>query len=44
MTREEPMFDGLNAIPWCDLKHAYGSGEEVPMWLRQLASEDEHIR
>lgn len=38
------MFDGLNAIPWYDLKHAYGSAEEVPMWLRQLTSSDEHIR
>jgi len=38
------MFDGLNAIPWYDLKHAYGSAEEVPMWLRQLASEDEQLR
>lgn len=38
------MFDGLNALPWYDLKHAYGSAEEVPMWLRQLTSRDERIR
>lgn len=38
------MFDGLNALPWYDLTHAYGSAEEVPMWLRQLASYDEHTR
>lgn len=38
------MFEGLNAIPWHDLRHAYGSAEEVPMWLRQLASDDEQVR
>lgn len=38
------MFEGLNAIPWSDLTHAYGSAEEVPRWLRQLASHDEHAR
>jgi aminoglycoside 2''-phosphotransferase len=38
------MFDGLNAIPWYDLKHAYGSGEEVPMWLRQLVLDDADLR
>jgi hypothetical protein len=42
--RRIDMFDGLNAIPWYDLKHAYGSAEEVPMWLRQLTSSDESIR
>jgi hypothetical protein len=42
--RRADMFDGLNALPWYDLKHAYGSAEEVPMWLRQLASHDECIR
>ncbi|GHO84888.1 HEAT repeat domain-containing protein [Dictyobacter formicarum] len=38
------MFDGLNALPWLDLKHAYGSAEEVPMWLRQLISPYDYIR
>jgi aminoglycoside 2''-phosphotransferase len=38
------MFEGLNSIPWVDLTHAYGSAEEVPMWLRQLASDDEQVR
>lgn len=38
------MFEGLNAIPWADLPHAYGSGEEVPVWLRQLTSDDEQVR
>lgn len=27
------MFEGLNAIPWADLKHAYGSAGEVPEML-----------
>ncbi len=39
-----PLFEGLNAIPWAELLHAYGSGEEVPVWLRQLASDDEQVR
>jgi aminoglycoside 2''-phosphotransferase len=38
------MFEGLNAIPWAELTHAYGSAEEVPMWLRQLRSLDAEIR
>src|SRR5579885_300973 len=38
------MFRDLNIIPWHDLTHAYGSAEEVPMWLRQVASSDERIR
>jgi aminoglycoside 2''-phosphotransferase len=38
------MFEGLNAIPWAELQHAYGSAEEVPVWLRQLASDDEQVR
>jgi hypothetical protein len=38
------MFEGLNAIPWAELSHAYGSVEEVPVWLRQLTSDDEQVR
>jgi aminoglycoside 2''-phosphotransferase len=38
------MFEGLNAIPWTELTHAYGSAEEVPMWLRQLRSPDAETR
>jgi aminoglycoside phosphotransferase (APT) family kinase protein len=34
------MFEGLNEIPWADLRHAYGPADEVPMWLRQLVSSD----
>jgi hypothetical protein len=39
-----PMFEGLNAIPWAELSQAYGSAEEVPVWLRQLTSDDEQVR
>lgn len=38
------MFEGLHAIPWAELPHAYGSPEEVPVWLRQLTSDDEQVR
>jgi aminoglycoside 2''-phosphotransferase len=38
------MFEGLNAIPWGELTHAYGSAEEVPVWLRQLTSADAKVR
>lgn len=38
------MFEELNAIPWAELSHAYGSAEEVPVWLRQLTSDDEQVR
>jgi hypothetical protein len=38
------MFEGLNTIPWAELTHAYGSAEEVPMWLRQLMSHDAKVR
>ena len=37
------MFEGLNAIPWANLKHAYGSADEVPMWLCRLASPDDSV-
>jgi aminoglycoside phosphotransferase (APT) family kinase protein len=32
------VFEGLNAIPWVELSHAYGSAEEVPVWVRRLIS------
>jgi hypothetical protein len=38
------MLEGLSAIPWAELDHAYGSAEEVPLWLRQLAAEDAGVR
>jgi hypothetical protein len=34
------MLEGLDKIDWSRLGHAYGSAEDVPDLLRQLASED----
>ncbi|QXE34060.1 hypothetical protein KQY30_06900 [Streptomyces sp. GMY02] len=35
------VFADLDAQPWADLQHAYGSAADVPGLLRGLASEDE---
>lgn len=35
------MLDGLDAIDWARLRHAYGSAEDVPDLLRDLASDDD---
>ncbi|MFE1960586.1 hypothetical protein [Streptomyces sp. NPDC059479] len=35
------VFTDLDAQPWAELEHAYGSAEDVPALLRGLASEDE---
>src|SRR6266700_4687850 len=37
------MLDKLMTIPWYELFHAYGSAEEVPIWIRQLMSHDESV-
>lgn len=29
-------MDGLDEIPWCQLSHAYGTAEDVPVLLREL--------
>ncbi|MEU1405947.1 HEAT repeat domain-containing protein [Streptomyces sp. NPDC005728] len=34
------MFTGIDEVDWASLQHAYGSAEEVPGWLRGLASTD----
>lgn len=34
------MFDGLDQIAWHTLSHAYGEADEVPKWLRALATWD----
>jgi hypothetical protein len=34
------VLDGLAEIPWRDLSHAYGSAEDVPGLLRDIASGD----
>lgn len=38
------MFEGLDAVPWKNLAHAYGSAKDVPKWLWQLASSEAHVR
>ncbi|WP_308313320.1 hypothetical protein [Streptomyces sp. FB2] len=38
------MFDGLHAIDWASMEHAYGSAEEVPGLLRSLRSPDAEER
>ncbi|MGW0767669.1 HEAT repeat domain-containing protein [Streptomyces sp. NPDC002676] len=34
------MFTGIDEVDWASLRHAYGSAEDVPGWLRALASAD----
>ncbi|SOD89047.1 HEAT repeat domain-containing protein [Streptomyces sp. Ag109_G2-15] len=34
------MFTGIDEVDWASLHHAYGSAEDVPGWLRGLASAD----
>ncbi|MFI1368017.1 HEAT repeat domain-containing protein [Streptomyces griseochromogenes] len=34
------MFTGIDEVDWASLRHAYGSAEDVPGWLRSLASAD----
>ena len=38
------MFDGLHAIDWASMEHAYGSAEEVPGLLWALRSPDAEER
>lgn len=38
------MLDHLSTINWSELSHAYGSAEDVPQLLRDLASHDEQVR
>lgn len=38
------MLEGLDQINWGELGHAYGSAEDLPDLLRQLASPDEQSR
>ena len=45
--REPPLIYtlvGLDEIPWERLEHAYGSAQDVPHYLEQLASVDEEVR
>ncbi|MCS0600925.1 HEAT repeat domain-containing protein [Streptomyces sp. LP11] len=34
------MFRGIDEVDWASLRHAHGSAEDVPGWLRGLASAD----
>jgi hypothetical protein len=34
------VFTGIDEVDWASLRHAYGSAEDVPAWLRALASAD----
>jgi hypothetical protein len=38
------MFEGLDAIDWAALRHAYGEASDVPATLRRLVSDDESVR
>jgi hypothetical protein len=38
------MLEGLNAVDWASLSHAYGDASDVPHMLRGLASPDEGAR
>ncbi|GHO59276.1 hypothetical protein [Ktedonobacter robiniae] len=38
------MLEQLSSINWSILSHAYGSAEDVPQMLRDLASPDEQLR
>ncbi|MFE2151435.1 HEAT repeat domain-containing protein [Streptomyces lavendulae] len=37
-------FEGLDRVDWPSMGHAYGSAEEVPLWLEQMASPDTDVR
>ncbi|MFE9354639.1 HEAT repeat domain-containing protein [Streptomyces olivaceoviridis] len=34
------MFTGIDEVDWASLRHAHGRAEDVPRWLRALASAD----
>lgn len=38
------MLEGLERIPWSELKHAYGEASDVPGLIRDLTSPDEDVR
>jgi HEAT repeat protein len=39
--RRSRMFAGLDEIDWHQLEHAYGAADDVPGWLRSLASQED---
>ena len=38
------MLENLNSINWKSLKHAFGSAEDVPIYILDLLSSDKKIR
>ncbi|TFH37850.1 MAG: HEAT repeat domain-containing protein [Anaerolineales bacterium] len=40
----DDVLNGLDSIRWSDLRHAYGTAEDVPMQLRKMISEDHDER
>jgi len=40
----DTIFDGLDAIDWANLNHAYGSARNTPQELRNLMSPEAEIR
>ena len=38
------MLDGLDAVPWDELHHAYGTADDIPGLLRELAAGSEPLR
>src|SRR5690242_12178995 len=42
--KETDVLHGLDAVPWPDLEHAYGSASDVPDLLRKLLEPDPRVR
>ncbi|MGW8776517.1 HEAT repeat domain-containing protein [Streptomyces sp. NPDC055796] len=38
------MINELDSIDWSSMSHAYGPADDVPVWLREMASSDPGIR
>jgi hypothetical protein len=42
--RKTDVLQGLDAVPWAELEHAYGSAADVPDLLRKLLDPDPKVR
>ena len=38
------MLDGLDQVPWAEIKHAYAPPTDVPDFLRQMIDPDPKVR
>ncbi|MER5600425.1 HEAT repeat domain-containing protein [Streptomyces sp. NPDC002265] len=38
------MINELDSINWSSMSHAYGPADDVPVWLREMASADPEVR